>query len=115
MPGKTSDHLENLKKMQEDRNAKVDKFSKLDSKSDIKLSFDAIEDIIEQIIFNDQMDFLSSKNENTYELELASDKSTGKALEEVSDDNAVDEYLEQMELTQEQIDLLQKEFDQILF
>ena len=112
---KTNDDLKSLKKLQDERSLKVDSFSEQSTKSSTKSSFDEIDDLIDQIIFNDQLRFLDSKNEKSNDIEAvnSSDKSAGKDQEKDSK-NAVDKFIEQMDLTPEQIELLQKEFDQIM-
>jgi hypothetical protein len=115
MSDKKSVSLSDLDKVQEQRRNAVDKFADLGSKSSIKESFDEVEDLIGQIIFNDQIRLLDINNEKSHELQVVntSDNSKGKDLES-SSDNSVEKYIEQMDLTPEQIDLLQKEFDKIM-
>lgn len=115
MNSKINDDLKNLKKLQDERTLKVDSFSEQSTKSSIKSSFDEIEDLIDQIIYNDQLNFFDINNENNNEMDASAsaDKSADKSQEKDSD-NAADKFTEKLDLTPEQLELLQKEFDQIM-
>ena len=110
-----SDDLGNLKKLQSDRASRVDSFCEIDSTSGAKSSFDKIEGLIDNIIFSDQLRFLDNMNEKSNDVQVVS--SSGKSVDKYQEkdaNNIVDKFIEKMDLTPEQVKLLQKEFDQIM-
>ena len=105
------DELDDLSKIQDKRRKLVDKFVSEGSKSGFGVSYEQIETIVDQIIFDDQMQFLSMDNELDKTIDNENQK--GNELEQ-SVENEEGTHLEKMDLTPEQVDILQKEFDKIM-